>query len=48
MRGAPGWASEALVDGGVGLRDMWDAAFEYYEAVSRGAYAAVRRGTVRD
>lgn len=34
IRGTVGWASEALVDGGVPLRDLWEAVMSLYEEVS--------------
>lgn len=34
IRGFPGWASEALLDGGVPLRDLWEAVTNYFEDVS--------------
>lgn len=34
IRGSPGWATEALLDGGVPLRDLWEAVMSLHEEVS--------------
>lgn len=32
--GAPGWTTRAMVDGGMGLRDLWDSLMGAYDTVS--------------